>query len=127
MQKFKTYSYEKLDVWKAARKLVIKVYKITARLPKEETYGLASQMRRAVVSVSNNTAEGTCRFSRKDQARFTEIAYGSLIELIGDTITCFDLNYITDDEYVNLRVDYDEISAMLQGLWNSQIKRYNSK
>lgn len=75
------YSFEKLDVWKKARILTGTIYKISAKFPPEERFGLTSQIRRASVSVCSNLAEGSGRVSGKEQARFTEIAYSSLLEL----------------------------------------------
>jgi four helix bundle protein len=118
MLKFKIYSFEKLEVWKETRRLVVKVYLVTGRFPPEEKYGLTSQMRRAVISASNNIAEGTSRYSPRDQSRFTEISFGSLIELINDTILGFDLGFIDEFDYTDLRIDYDKIGPMLDGLIN---------
>src|SRR5256885_13983285 len=75
------YPFEKLRVWQGARELAKAVYKSTGRFPRSEIYGLASQCNRAALSVPANIAEGSSRQSRKDQAHFSEIAYGSLMEL----------------------------------------------
>ena len=80
-------------------------------------------MRRAVISISNNLAEGTSRYSFHDQARFTEISFGSLVELINDTIHSFDLGFLEEIDYIDLRTDYDNIGPMIDGLRKSQIKR----
>ncbi len=92
----KTYSFERLDVWQDIRKFVKKIYKITGTFPKEERYGLVAQMRDAVISISNNLSEGTSRFTMKEQARFTEISYSSLMEILNELIASFDLEYITE-------------------------------
>ena len=123
MSKFRVHSFEKLEVWQTARKLVVKVYHHTSCFPDEEKYGLKSQMRRAVISISNNLAEGTTRYSFHDQARFTEISFGSLMELINDTIHSFDLGFLEEVDYIDLRIDYDNIDPMIDGLRKSQIKR----
>ena len=123
MLKFKIHSFEKLEVWKEVRKLVVKIYHVTSSFPSEEKYGLTSQMRRSVISVSNNLAEGTSRHSLRDQARFTEISFGSLVELIDHTIHSFDLGFISEFDYIDLRIDYDRIGPMIDGLRKSQIKR----
>ena len=117
MLKFKIHSFEKLEVWKEVRKLVVKIYHVTSSFPSEEKYGLTSQMRRSVISVS------TSRHSLRDQARFTEISFGSLVELIDDTIHSFDLGFISEFDYIDLRIDYDRIGPMIDGLRKSQIKR----
>jgi four helix bundle protein len=124
MLKYKTYSFETLDVWKEARSLFLKIYNITDRYPPQEKYGLVSQMRRAVLSISTNTAEGSSRESLKDQARFSEIAYGSLLELLNETIFSYDLKYISEAELIDIRTDVDSISSKLTGLRKSQISRH---
>ena len=123
MLKFKMHSFEKLEVWKEVRKLVVKIYHVASSFPSEEKYGLTSQMRRSVISVSNKLAEGTSRHSLRDQARFTEISFGSLVELIDHTIHSFDLGFISEFDYIDLRIDYDRIGPMIDGLRKSQIKR----
>src|SRR5262249_4590957 len=75
------YSFEKLRVWQSARELAKAVYTATTGFPPRETYGLTSQCNRAAISVAANIAEGSSRRGPKDQAHFTEIAYGSLLEL----------------------------------------------
>lgn len=78
----RTYSFERLDVWQKTRLLVKLVYTLTQKFPKEELFGLPSQIRRVIVSVSSNIAEGNSRFSPKDKAHFLSIAYGSLMEVL---------------------------------------------
>ena len=73
------FGFEKLEVWQRAIALVSSVYNLTRSFPQEERFGLVSQMRRAAVSVSANIAEGNSRLSRVEQARFIEMAYGSLL------------------------------------------------
>src|SRR6187431_830301 len=109
MLKCKVYSFETLDVWKEARKFAVKVYKLTKQLPSEEKFGLTSQMRRSCISISTNLAEGSSRESLKEQARFTEISFGSLLELLNHFILCFDLDFISEDELINVRIDIDQI------------------
>lgn len=74
-------SYKELVVWQRAMELVVAVYELTEKFPKEEIYGLTSQMRRAVVSIPSNIAEGRSRGTRKDFTQFLRIAYGSGAEL----------------------------------------------
>ena len=81
-----SYAFEKLDVWQKSRLLVKEVYKLTTHFPAEERYGLTSQLRRASVSVSSNIAEGSTRWGKWDKARFYEVAYGSLIEVMNQLI-----------------------------------------
>ena len=116
-----TYSFEKLDVWQKARLLNTKIYSLTLNFPKEETYGLVQQLRRASISISSNLAEGSSRTSYKDKARFTNIAYGSLLEILNQIILSKDLTYIQESEYNELRPLIEEIGNKLNALRKSQI------
>lgn len=126
MLKPKVYSFENLDVWKESRKLAVKIYKLTQDFPSEEKYGLVSQMRRAGISISSNIAEGSSRNSLKDQARFSEIAFGSLLELLNQSILSFDLNLIVETELIDIRLSIDQIGLKLDRLKKSQLNRHNS-
>lgn len=117
----KQFSFEKLIVWQKSKDLAVNIYKITNKFPNEERFGLISQMRRCSVSVASNIAEGTGRNSKKDKARFTEIAYASLMELINQLIIAYDLNFITKDQYEVTRKDIEEIGRMLNALRKSQL------
>jgi four helix bundle protein len=119
----KTFSFEKLKVWQKSRHLAVRVYKFTKHFPEDERFGLVSQMRRSVISISSNIAEGSGRHNPKDKARFTEIAFGSALELLNQSIISSDLEYIKKDDYLNIRKDISEITAMLDGLRKSQLKR----
>ncbi|HEY1080747.1 MAG TPA: four helix bundle protein, partial [Prosthecobacter sp.] len=87
----KQFPFEKLEVWQDARRLVGAVYQETKDFPKSELYGMTSQINRAAVSVANNLAEGAARASMKDQAHFSNQAYGSLMETASDLIIATDL------------------------------------
>ncbi len=119
------YAFENLEVWQKSRKLVKSVYQLTDTFPEEEKFGLTSQLRRASISVSSNIAEGSTRWSRKDQARFYEIAFGSLIEVLNQMILSNDLNFLLDDSLKNIRVDIDSIGRMLNSLHKSTKKPIN--
>ena len=127
MLQCKVYSFATLDVWKEARKFAVKVYKLTKKLPTDERYGLTSQMRRSGISISSNLAEGSSRESLKDQARFSEISFGSLMELLNHSILCYDLEFISENELIDLRIDIDVIGFKLDGLRKSQLKRFKEK
>ncbi len=88
-------SHIELDVWKEARKLVLIIYSLTQSFPKEEQYGLVSQMRRCSVSIPSNIAEGCGRNHKKDSSQFFYIARGSLYELETQLYLSSDLNYIS--------------------------------
>ena len=76
------YGFEKLIVWQKSIELAKIIYSITSKFPRNETYGLSSQIQRAVVSISSNIAEGYVKYSPKEQIKFSEIAYGSLMEVL---------------------------------------------
>lgn len=116
-----TYSFEKLDTWQYARQLVHMVYDLTARFPTEEKYSLTSQIRRASVSVSSNIAEGSTRWSRKEKARYYEMAYGSLMECLNQAILSLDLLFISENEYRRVRDLIETISRMLNSLYNDAL------
>lgn len=109
-----TYSFEKLNVWQKSRDLNSKIYKLTQVYPKEELYGLVQQIRRASISISSNLAEGSTRISYKEKARFTNIAYGSLLEILNQLILSKDLNYISETKYNELRLLIEEIGNKLR-------------
>ncbi|MEP0266161.1 four helix bundle protein [Dokdonia sp.] len=94
----RTFSFEKLNVWGKARQLSVAIYQSTKSFPDEEKFGLISQMRRCSISVSSNIAEGSGRHSAKDKARFTEIAYSSLLELLNQLILSQDLDFISKEQ-----------------------------
>jgi four helix bundle protein len=91
------YSFEKLNTWIEARKLVKSIYAITEKFPAEEKFGLMLQIRRASISVVSNIAEGSARISPKDQAHFSQIAYSSLMEVLNQLIIANDLNFISNE------------------------------
>ncbi len=117
------YSFEKLEVWKLSRLLVKEVYKLTDDFPTEEKYGLISQIRRAVISISNNLAEGTSRNTMKDQAHFTVMAYGSLMEVLNMFILSVDLDLINETKYFEIRPTIEELGNKLNAFRNSQLGR----
>lgn len=121
--RFYTYSFEKLEVWQAARNFKKTVYQITRSFPKEEIFGLTSQIRRSVGSITSNLAEGSGRASDKDKAHFTNIAYTSALETIDHVITALDMNFITKETYIDSRKSMDEIINKLNSLYKYQIGR----
>ena len=93
------FSYRKLNVYQLSKQLVTDVYRMVELFPKAETYALGDQMRRAVISVPSNIAEGTSKISPKEQFHFLEIAYGSLMEIMCQLEISFDLNYINQNQF----------------------------
>jgi four helix bundle protein len=120
--KIKIFSFESLLVWQKSRILAVGIYKITSLFPKEELYGMTSQMRRCSVSISSNLAEGSSRRTKKDKARFTEIAFGSALELLNQIIIALDLNYITENQYLECRIKLQEVTFLLNALQKAQLK-----
>ena len=92
-------SYHKLVVWKEAHTLTLMVYKTTQQFPKEELYGLTSQIRRAVISVAANIVEGQARVFKKEFLQFLSISHGSLVEVEYYLELAKDVKYINDREY----------------------------
>lgn len=107
------FSFEKLVIWQKSRFLVKEIYRISSTFPYDEKYGLSDQLRRAVVSIASNIAEGTGRFSNKEKAHFCEIAYGSLMEVICQLTLAIDLGLTTQDEVDRLRPTFEELSRQL--------------
>lgn len=115
----KQYSFEKLNVWQEARVLVKSNYAIISTFPKEEIFGITSQMRRAAISICSNIAEGSGRTTKPDQANFYKIAYSSLLELLNQLIISNDLAFITDSELIELREKINSIAYKITSLRNS--------
>ena len=114
------YYYKKLKVWQKAMSLVIHVYKATKNFPKHEQYGLISQMRRSVVSIPSNIAEGHGRNTDKEIVRYLDIARGSIYELDTQIEISRQLNYINPKEFNIIFGLLDETSRMLSGLRKSK-------
>lgn len=117
------FAFEHLDVWKLARSYCKKIYDILALFPNNEKFNLTSQIQRAATSIALNIAEGCSRSSYKEQARFTEIAYGSLMETYCSLLPASDFGYIQQEKLIELSNLIFEISNKLNALRNSQLKR----
>ncbi|MEO7166382.1 MAG: four helix bundle protein [Chthoniobacterales bacterium] len=115
------YPFEKLRVCGSARQLTKDVYEQTRSFPRAEIYGLTSQVNRAAVSVAANLAEGSARVSRKDQAHFSQIAYGSLMELACLLIIAVDLDYLSALNESKLRTQIEAASRQINALRNAQL------
>lgn len=112
----KKYEYKNLDVYKESKNLVKMVYGLIEKFPKVETYALCDQLRRVVISVPSNIAEGSGRTSAKDQAHFFEMAFGSLMEVNCQMDIASDLGYINQTELLKVEEQVSRIAAMLSGL-----------
>jgi four helix bundle protein len=109
-----------LDVWKTAIDLAVEIYTTTERLPQEERYGLAAQMRRASSSISSNISEGAARDTRRDMRRFFLIARGSLKELETQVIICSRLRFLPASDISRV----EALTAKTGQLLNGLIRRY---
>ena len=112
----KVYSFEKLECWQHARKLAVWTYTNTKEFPKEEKFGITSQMRRAAISIASNIAEGTSRKTAKEQAHFSVISYSSTIELLNDRIISNDLQFLSDEAYNEGRDLIERQTMLIAGL-----------
>lgn len=115
------FAFEKLRVWKDAMELVQELYKITATFPKEERYGLVDQLRRASVSIPSNLAEGNSRNSKREQVRFTEIAFGSLMEVQCQIQIAEGLKYISSEKTPQVMDSIAAIARQLNALRDNQL------
>ena len=112
----KIKNYKDLNIWERSIKVVEDIYKITKNFPKEEIYGLTSQLRRSAVSIPSNIAEGFARFSNKEYRQFLFISLGSCAELSTQIIIASRLDYLESKESDKLLNEIDEISKMTMSL-----------
>ncbi len=121
-EKTKIKSFRDLDVWILGMEIVVDVYELTKSFPREEVYGLVSQMRRAAVSIASNIAEGFNRYHNKEYRQFLYIALGSCAELETQIEVIMSLAYITKSQRDKIVEKLDHESRMLRNL----IKRLNA-
>ncbi len=119
----RAYHFEKLEVWQRGRQLIKNVYQISRKFPDDEKYGMTQQIRRACISINCNLAEGTSRQTGKEQARFSEIAFGSLMEVLNLLILASDLLYLDEVEVMEQRPMIEEIGNKVNALRESQLRR----
>ena len=108
--------FRQLKVWEKAHGVALAIYRATADFPREELYGLTSQLRRAAASVPTNVAEGCGRGSDADFARFLQIAMGSACEVEYLCLLTHDLAYLADEAYLGLHAQVTEVKRMLATL-----------
>ena len=104
---------KELIIYQKSKELVKSVYKVLDTFPDSERFALCNQIRRAVVSIPSNIAEGMGRVSDKDQAHFLNIAYGSVMETYAQLDIANDLGYINDEIFNKLESDLEEVSKMI--------------
>ena len=112
-------NYKELNVWQKSYELCLKIYRITAKFPNEERYGLTSQIRRSAVSIPSNIAEGYGRKTTADYIRMLYISYGSVCELETQILLAGDLGFIEKGESGTVKKDVAEIERMLKALIKS--------
>ena len=112
-------SFKDLTVWKEAMNLVEMIYLQTRKFPKEEMYGLTSQIRKSTVSIPANIAEGNGRKSRKEYLQFLSIANGSIAELETHLIIAERLNFLTKETAEQLMTQLQSVARLLQALRNA--------
>ena len=120
------FTFFDLRVYQESKQLVKDVYSLLEKFPKFEVYALGDQLRRAVVSVPSNIAEGSGRSSLKEKVHFLEIAYGSLTETLCQLDIAHDLGYISDEEFSVEQERISIIGKQLSGLRASFQKQYDS-
>lgn len=116
----KLLNYKKLVVWQLAKDIAIDTYSVTKLFPQEERYGIVSQLTRAAVSVPSNLAEGSSRSSAKEQIRYIEVAYGSLMELSCQIDISYDLGFIDKKDFDSINKKIDNLSVKLTNFRNSK-------
>jgi four helix bundle protein len=112
----KIEKFQDLNVWKEGHQLVIQIYKASRTFPKEEIFGLTSQIRRAVVSITSNIAEGFGRQSYKDKHNFYQMAFGSIIEVRNQLLISKDVGYISASDFQNLDNQAVKVEKICRGL-----------
>ena len=117
------FAFERLEVWQLARKFFKQAYTIIDTYPSNERYNLVDQIRRAATSIALNLAEMTSRSSYKEQAHYSEIAYGSTIEVYCAFLLSYDLGYISEQQLEELKERISELSNKINALKNSQYQR----
>jgi len=120
-------TYKDLKVWSKSIDLAVAIYKAVKQLPKEELYGLSDQMRRAVVSIPSNIAEGNQRDTTREYVHFLHIAKGSVAELDTQILLCDRLEYIKKEDVDDLYNQCSEIGRMLNGLINKLLEKENER
>ncbi len=111
-----SFRFEKFEIWHQSRRFIVDIYKITPKFPKEESFGLADQIRRAVISIALNITEGSDRRSDLDFRRFLRLSLGSLEEVVTGLYIALDLKYISKAEFDRLYKEANFIAARINKL-----------
>lgn len=110
------YSYQKLNVYKDAKALVVAVYRLLKQYPTEERYALCDQIRRAAISITSNIAEGMSRYSDKEKVHFLEISYASMMEVESQLDISVDLDYISKEQFTIITDSINLVGKQLSAL-----------
>jgi len=121
------FYYRKLDVYNLAKQFVIQVYQLLKGFPDYEKYALCDQIRRAVISIPSNIAEGAGRMAIKERLHFYDIAYGSLTEVLCQLEISKDLSYISETDFSSVEQTASRISLTIIGLKRSLIEKLNKQ
>lgn len=113
------HNFKELKVWKKAMDVTVQAYILTASIPKDENYGLISQIQRAAVSVPSNLAEGCGRVSKKELQHFVSISMGSSYELETQMILAHRFGYISEQSLREFEMELTPVQKMLYGFYNS--------
>lgn len=119
----KVINFSDLTAWQIGHKVILKIYAETKKFPKEEQFGLISQLRRAAVSITSNIAEGFSRSTAKDKIYFYTIALGSLTEVQNQLLIAKDLGYLEKEQYTEVTEELIQVQKMLHGLIKSARSR----
>lgn len=119
----KIQKFEDLRIWQDSHRLTIQIYKLTSKFPKDENFGITSQLRRCSSSVPANIVEGYYRDTTKELIKFLFNARGSAGEVTYFLILALDLKYVSDKEYKSLRMDYEKLLASISSLINTLRKK----
>ena len=114
-----TYAFEKLTAWQMARQFAKNLYFGTRHFPKEELFGITSQIRRATISIACNLAEGSAGFTDREKSRFYVIAYGSAVEVVNLLIISSDLEFLDSEQYAALRGEVEKLTFQINRLVQS--------
>ncbi|OGN19018.1 MAG: hypothetical protein A3F48_04155 [Candidatus Yanofskybacteria bacterium RIFCSPHIGHO2_12_FULL_41_9] len=118
-EKDKIKSFTNLNAWKTGHSLVVDIYELTKKFPKEELFGLTNQIRRAAVSITSNIAEGFSRQSLKEKAQFYSMSLGSLTEVQNQLLISRDVQYLNKESFDKIAERTVIISKLLNGLIKS--------
>jgi len=121
------FNFEKLNSWQRAVDFADSIYRLTRAFPREEQFGLTSQMRRASVSIASNLAEGSSRKSPLEFARFTEIAVGSLFEVLTQSVIAKRQNFLINTDYEEIYTQAEVLGKMLNSLKGALLEKSNNQ